>query len=171
MNKRENLFERYRKAELDEGGESADRIDILGDLEEHLPSPQAIQFLADVISDRTDYDLARIEAMKIASVAQIESPENRVKLADALVSALADPDELIQQWAGNSAISFIDIQAVFTACTQILMNRHADLDARHNCLSAIQSIGPSQRAKGVLRELAADKEFRRHVEGLLEQWE
>ncbi len=171
MSHLEDLFQQYRDAELDENGENDDRIDILSDLENHLPSSRILRFLAGVISDREDFDMARIEAMRIASLAEIEKPGDRVQLADALESALADPHELIQRWAGNYAVSFIDVETVFDACAQMLLDRGADLDARHNCLFAIQTIGPTEQVTGILQDLVTDEPFELHAKELLWEWD
>src|SRR5262249_24263593 len=60
----------YRAAHLNQAGESPEKCEIVQGLETHLSKPKALRFLLDLIGDPDEYDLARVEALKILQLWQ-----------------------------------------------------------------------------------------------------
>jgi hypothetical protein len=161
----------YRAAKLDQNGQSHEKCEIVRDLEDHLGQPKVLAFYLDLIADPDEYDMARLEALKILQL--WDPPNDRVctrvgrRLAGVL---LAEPDVLIQQWMAIAAENFVIVAEVFSAASLLLADREADLDVRHNCLTAVQRLGPSDEVRNLLESLAPDPQLGVHVRRILKEW-
>jgi len=146
-----------------------DKIQIVQELEAQL-DPQGIAFLAAIIATENEYDLARIEALKAVQIAGFDGDLDRSVVAEAIIEAVADPDLLVQQWACIAASSFVDLPGVHAKIASTLRDASADLDVRHNCLFALERLGPHSDNLALLRSLAHDPEIGIHVRRVLEAW-
>jgi hypothetical protein len=67
----------YRAAKLDKNGESHEKCEIVRDLEDHLGRPKVLAFYLNLIAAPDEYDMARLEALKILQL--WEPPNDRVR--------------------------------------------------------------------------------------------
>ncbi|MFF5289133.1 HEAT repeat domain-containing protein [Paractinoplanes globisporus] len=145
------------------------KVEAIVALDEHAADPQVIAFLTVVTADPGEYDLARIECMKILRLWPPPAPDARRDAGRAMAAALRDDDELVRQYAAMSLGPYLDDPPVFEALTATVLHDD-DLDVRHNALAAIAEAGPADRHADLLRRLAGDPELARAAARTLDRW-
>ena len=161
----------YRAGELDPQGESHVKCAVVGGLEEHLEEPKALAFLLDLIGDPDEYDLARVDALKILQVYEPGSERVRRRVGRRLAKVLlAETDVLVQQWVAIAAGNFMSVPQVYAAVSVLLADGKSESGVRHNCLAALLRLGPSPRTRGPLEVLVADPQLGAQVRRILEEW-
>jgi hypothetical protein len=158
----------FRAVPRDERGEASEKCKIVEQMEGHLAAPEVLGFFLELIGDTSEYDLARIDALKILGLWEAPDLQTRHRIGLRLAEVLrSEEDVLVQQWAGIAAEWYADIPEVFTAVSAVLTDQGADLDVRHNCLAAVKRLGDSEVAVNVLRLLEEDGQLGDHVRGIL----
>jgi hypothetical protein len=159
----------FRAATFSEAGESHSKCDIVRGLEEHLAAPEALAFILDLIGDQREYDMARLEALKILQLCE-PSSDHRVQIGRRLAQAmLVESDILVQQWMAIAAANYIGVPEVFGALITLLNDIGADLDVRYNCLAAVRILGRTAETAKALSPLLSDPEFGPPVRRILNQ--
>jgi hypothetical protein len=116
-----------------------------------------LSFFLDLVNDPNEYDLARIEALKILQIWKSPRIQVRNQIGRCIAKVLiSEDDTLVQQWSAIAADAYIDIPEVFAAVSTRLTDRGADLDVRHNCLAAIERLGTSNEAIHLLQSISDD---------------
>src|SRR3954471_12703077 len=86
----------YRAAKLNQNGESHEKCEIVRALEDHLVRPKVLAFFLDLIADPDEYDLARLEALKVLQLWEPPSDRVRSRVGRRLAEVLpAEPDVLV----------------------------------------------------------------------------
>ncbi|WP_433359822.1 HEAT repeat domain-containing protein [Actinoplanes sp. CA-142083] len=145
------------------------KVEALEALDEHVADPQVIAFLTAVTADSDEYDLARIECMKILRLWPPPAPDARRDAGRALAAALREDDELLRQYAAMSLGPYLDDPLVFEALTVAVLHDD-DLDVRHNALAAVAEAGPADRHADLLRRLAGDAGLGHAAARTLDRW-
>lgn len=162
----------YRSAPFDSNGEAWGKTEALKALEDLLPDDRVLNFFLDLIADPDEYDMARVEALKVLQLWGPPSEQSRGRVGRRLSEVfLAEPDVLVQQWMAIAAENFIGLPEVFEVASMLLADPEADLDVRHNCLAAVQRLGRSDRVVGVLKPLTSDPQLGVHVRRILKEWD
>ncbi|MEV6845478.1 HEAT repeat domain-containing protein [Actinoplanes sp. NPDC051411] len=158
------LIELFRSAPDDDV-----KVEVVEALEEHVADPEVIAFLTAVTADPGEYDLARIECMKILRLWPPTAPTARVEAGRAIAAALREDDELVRQYAAMSLGPYLDDPPVLEALTGALLHDD-DLNVRHNALAAVAEAGPADHHADLLRRLAGDSELGRAAALTLDRW-
>ncbi|MFI5894949.1 HEAT repeat domain-containing protein [Actinoplanes sp. NPDC051513] len=158
------LIERFRSTSDDDV-----KVEAVAALDEHVADPQVIAFLTAVTADPDEYDLARIECMKILRLWPPPTLDARRDAGRAIAAALREDDELVRQYAAMSLGPYLDDPPVFEALTVTLLHDD-DLNVRHNALAAVVEAGPADRHADLLRRLAGDPELGRAAARTLDRW-
>jgi hypothetical protein len=155
-----DVFREFREAVPDQKGEVGAKIRIIGRLADNLDDATVASFFGKVVANRNEYDMARIEALKVLELHEAKSDELHRGLGSAIASVLESrDDELVQQWAGIAAAGYMNVDRVCRAVTERLISRDTELDLRYNCLAAVKRLGPVEPAVAILRRLLEDKEL------------
>lgn len=158
-----------RHIELFRSASDDGKVEAVAALDDHVADPQVIAFLTAVTADPGEYDLARIECMKILRLWPPPTPGARRDAGRAIAAALREDDELVRQYAAMSLGPYLADPLVFEALTVALL-RDDDLDVRHNALAAVEEAGPADRPAELLRRLAGDAELGPAVARILDRW-
>jgi hypothetical protein len=145
------------------------KVEAVTALDEHVADPQVIAFLTAVTADPGEYDLARIECMKILRLWPPPTPGARRDAGRAIAGALREDDELVRQYAAMSLGPYLDDPPVLEALTVALLHDD-DLNVRHSALSAVAEAGPADHHADLLRRLANDSELGRAAARTLDRW-
>ncbi|WP_051809733.1 HEAT repeat domain-containing protein [Actinoplanes subtropicus] len=145
------------------------KAEAVASLDEHAADPEVITFLTAVAADPGEYDLARIECMKILRWWPPPMPAARRDAGRAVAAALREDDELVRQHAAMSLGPYLDDPPVFEALTAAVLHDD-DLDVRHSALAAVAEAGPADRRADLLRRLAGDAELGRAAARTLDSW-
>ncbi|MFF3735420.1 hypothetical protein ACFYXM_35435 [Streptomyces sp. NPDC002476] len=142
---------------------------------------QAAPFLASVVADPHEYDLARVEAATILRLWPPSDPVTARTVARSLLAALDDLDEdLVRQYAVHALGSYADDPAVHKTLAAAVLDSGTgddgegddgeDVLVRYNALAALEEAGPSDARADVLRALAQDPELGCSAARVLTAW-
>jgi hypothetical protein len=151
------IIDDYRKSSDDRKAELLDEIE-LEDV------PEKWELLRSVISDTTDYDLARITALKILEIAAVPD-EDLPSFCDLVMSVIkTDKDEDVRNYAVMAAKNFVnDSEPLKQLIIDILLNPKEDIDVRHNALAAVRAFWDIPGRKAVLEKLTSDQDMGKHA--------
>src|SRR4051812_6137420 len=98
MDRVEELIRRYSEAKESESGNFPEKIEVVEALED-LPAEQVLDFFLKTVASPSEYDLARIEILKILKAHAGEYPD-RARIAQPLAAILRkDPDTQVRTYA------------------------------------------------------------------------
>ncbi|MEU9760148.1 hypothetical protein [Streptomyces sp. NPDC047985] len=174
------VVEEFRALPVDDDRRRA----IVAELGTDDTAVEAASFLASVVADPHEYDLARVEAATILRLWPPPDPVTARTVARALLAALDDLDEdLVRQYAVHALGSYADDPAVHETLAAAVLNNGQDGDSagddadsgedvlvRYNALAALEEAGPSEARAGILRALARDPELGRSAVRVLTSW-
>jgi hypothetical protein len=160
MDEIEERIVEFGRAAPDQRGECYGKTRIVQELEEHLADDRVLSFFLAAVADRNEYDLARVDILKILELWDPPTDELRSQVGQLLARLLPqEEDVLVQQWMGIAAGNFVGVPERFDAVAGLLADHDVDLAVRHNCLSAIERLRGSEKARETLRRLANDDEM------------
>jgi hypothetical protein len=170
MERAEKLIAEYKAAKLNAKGESDEKIEIILDLEDNADE-KVIPFFLSVILDEEEYDLARIEVLKILKLRDAKDPEEHHKIGKAILQVLtksADPD--VRNYAAMAMAPYLDVERANLEAGNLLLNSKTDINLRHNLLSAFERFGPTEPGREVLLKLLQDEDMRQSAARVLGEW-
>jgi HEAT repeat protein len=138
-------------------GESVRKIETLHELG-GLADPEIGPFLATIIGDAREYDLARIEALRMLETGQFGDDQDRDKLARRILRVLLDDeDDQVRAYAARALSNFTDVSDVVAALGKHVLDGDEDDDVRHNAFFALERSAASEEAIDlVTRALAVE---------------
>jgi hypothetical protein len=165
-------IEAFGRLEAGDDGECHGKSTIVEELEDRLEDERVLSFYLKVIADSSEFDLARLAALKIFQHWKAPNNETHVRVGRHLAKVLPkEEDIIVQQWIAIAAENFASVPEVFDTAAKLVANSEIDLDVRHNCLSVIERRRGTEQAKGVLRSLVGDEQLGVHVRRTLSEWE
>jgi HEAT repeat protein len=130
MDRVDELISDFRNA-LETGRESAGKIDALSALA-RLDDPRVTRFLIDVAGDPDEYDLARIEALKVLELAEVD-PGDREAVVRMLGRVLdQDEDDDVRSYAARALAGFTEVPGVLDVAASRVLDPDEDEDVRRN---------------------------------------
>jgi GST-like protein len=126
--------------------------------------PGKWELLRSVIANKDEYDLARLEALKVLEIAGI--PEEHIaSFCELIVTVITtDTDYDVKNYAVMAAQNFVnDSDDVKELIIKIVSDPKEDIDVRHNALSALMALWDVPRRKAVLESLRSDKKLGKHA--------
>lgn len=147
-----------------------DKCELLRDIE-FEDIPEKWELLRRVIANTGEYDLARIEALKILEIAGIPEPDI-ASFCELIHTTIAtDEDDDVKNYAVMAAKNFVnDSDAVKELIIERVLDAKEDIDVRHNALRAVMSLWDLPRRKAVLESLLADEELGKTATRLLAEY-
>jgi HEAT repeats len=163
------LIEEYRDSSRDQP-ESPEKIEILRQLEASSDREVTI-FLAEVAVRSDEYDLARIEALKILESRGIALDAERIEVTRALQRILADEeDDEVRSYAARTMANFVSAPGARRLLGRYVLDHDEDEDVRHNAFFALERGGPDPDTRDILKRCLADPELRAAAQRVLHQW-
>jgi hypothetical protein len=164
------LVEAYRCLPSPPDAEDAGRLTIITELEPHVGDPRVVDLYVSVISDPEEYDLARIECIKILGLWPPATRADRQRVGRAIAQTLwPDEDYLVRQYAAMSLGAYAQDDVVFEALATVLAHDD-DIDVRHNAVDSIREAGPDDRSLTLLRRMVNDPELGSAAARTLRDW-
>jgi hypothetical protein len=161
----------FGRIESDANGECHGKTTIVEELEERLDDDRVLAFYLRIIGDPSEFDLARLEALKIFQLWNAPNEEAHARVGRHLAKVLPkEEDILVQQWIAIAAENFASVPEVFASAAKLASDSTVDLDVRHNCLSVLERLRGTQQATNVLRSLVDDEQLGVHVRRILSDW-
>lgn len=126
--------------------------------------PEKWRLLYSVIADPNEYDLARMQALRILEIAAIPADQLQ-SFCELLVSVIkTDRDYDVKNYAVMASKNFInDSDALQTLIVDILLDAGEDIDIRHNAYAAVLTFFDIAGRKAVLEKLSSDEAMGRHA--------
>jgi hypothetical protein len=148
-----SIIDDYRKSSDSRKPEILDEIEF-----EDIPEKWAL--LRSVIADKDEYDLARIQALKILEIAGIPE-EDLPTFCDLLISVIkTDKDYDVKNYAVIASKNFVnDSDELKQLIIETLLDAKEDIDIRHNAYRAVLAFFDIAGRKVVLEKLSADKDM------------
>jgi hypothetical protein len=152
----------------EDGGHA--KVEIVLELEDRLDDPRALDLFAAVIADPAEYDLARIECIKILQLEPPAGVEDRRRIGR-IIAAVLDPDDdyLVRQYAAMSLGPYAQDPVVFEAITTAATGDD-DIDVRHNAFESVLEAGQDDRTIALLNQLTDDPELGQAATRTLQEW-
>jgi hypothetical protein len=164
-------IEAFGRLEPDDHGECHGKSTIVEELEDRVDDERVLSFYLQAIADSSEFDLARLAALKIFQLWQAPNDETHARVGRHLAEVLAkEKDILVQQWTAIAAKNFANVPEVFATAARMVRDSEVDLDVRHNCLSVIKQLRGTEQAKNVLRSLVDDEQLGVYVRRILSEW-
>ncbi|MER7081221.1 HEAT repeat domain-containing protein [Saccharopolyspora kobensis] len=156
------LIERYRALEPEDDEKAA--------IVAELDGESAHGFLASVLADPDEHELARVECATALRLYPPVDEEARREAGEAVVAALSDHDEdLVRQHAAMALGPYADHPVVHRVMAAA-MRSDDDVNVRHNAAAACAEAGPSEERTRLVSELLADDELGSWAARTLERW-
>lgn len=173
MDKVSELFARFQVVEPDSEEEEYDKIEIILELE-NLKDPGILPFFLQRVADADEYDLARIEILKIFGVRE-NQPEEYKLIAGAIQRILQTADDyLVKQWAARVSAVYVKDADLFNTILQVAADSDENDDVRHNVLSFIERKGYNSYSVKTLEIIALSAEdiasLKNAAQKLLREW-
>ena len=163
------LVAAFRSAPM-RGGESPEKIEIVRQLDD-FAEPEAARFLSAIAGDPGEYDLARIEALKLLELRSIANGEEKATIARALERLLKeDEDEQVRAYAARTLANFIETPGILALAGSLVADPNEDEDVRHNAFFAIERSVPTEEAMDLLTNLLTDDDFKEGAARVLSKW-
>jgi HEAT repeat protein len=166
----DKLIAEYKAAKLNEKGESDEKLEVILELEDH-EDEKVIPFFLNVLLNEEEYDLARIEILKILKLRDAQSQEEHNRIGKAILQVLmksSDPD--VRNYAAMAMSKYMDVEGANTEAGNLLLNSKTDINLRHNLLAAFERFGPTEPGREVLLKLLQDEELRQAAARVLGEW-
>ena len=115
--------------------------------------------LTRIINDQEDYDLARIEALKILEIASIPK-KNKDLIADSICNLIKNEvDYDVKNYAGVASANFFEYSCIQEVCQEKLLDNKEDIDLRYNYLDTLLKIPDKDKVRKVLEKLKEDSDL------------
>lgn len=135
---------------------------------EYEETDEKWDFFNTIIANESEYDLARIEALKIIALYDIPN-QKKDKIAQSLEHIITnEEDDLVKNYAVMALTNFIDYQLLVSLAKSIVCDSDEDENLRHNALSAIEKL-PNDAKKEVLTTLLSDKYMKPYAKQILDE--
>jgi hypothetical protein len=130
--------------------------------------PEKWQLIRSVVTDPNEYDLARVQALKILEIANVLAEEQESFGALLATVIATDQDYDVRNYAVMASKNFInDNNILKELIVAVVADPNEDIDIRHNALSAVMALWDLPRRRAVLESLLADEELGKHAARLL----
>jgi hypothetical protein len=140
-------------------------------IEDHAADPRVLDFLLRVASDRDEFDLARIEALKVLELREHRGDEEGHRVAPVLRKMLeGDPDDGVRQYAAMAAATCMSQDDLVDAIATTAFDEDEDINLRWNAFAAIKQLGPTPRGIDLLRAASESPTFRTSALRILREW-
>lgn len=168
----EDLIYQFKNAKRDQEriGKSA-KTGIIGQLEELMGDDRVILFFLDLLSDTQEFDLARIEVLRILECYEIKDETVRKSAADAVFKILRnDPDNDVRAWATGTASNYLSYDFVSNELERIIRNQSEDEIIRGDSFMVLRRAGFTSSRELLMRELLNDETFSKGAKQVLMEW-
>src|SRR5581483_143194 len=133
---------------------------VISDLEEYSSDSRVLAFYLEVAANRHEYDLARIEVLKVLHVRPTTDEAERTQIGKVIADILlGDTDDEVRNYAAIAATSYMTAPGVADAVEQVLRDAQADPNLRANAFAAFESTGPIPRSVQAIRAVSQDTQF------------
>jgi len=137
---------------------------------EHSNDKRVLQFFLSVIADTNEYDLARIETLKILGLRDYV-PEDHATVGRAIMHLLDDRDDGVRNYATITMREFMQVDGALEAISKVLLDPDENITIRSSALGSLHRLGPDDRTIGTLNALLSDDEFRPDAIRTLNEWQ
>lgn len=144
-----------------------DKYDFIREVE-YEETDEKWDFFNAIIADESEYDLARIEALKIIGLYGIPKP-HKDKIAQSLEHLVSDEeDDLVKSYVVMALKNFVEYPKFSNLAIKILCTPDEDEDLKHNALSVVERL-PDNVKKEILTTLLADKYMKPYAKQILDE--
>jgi hypothetical protein len=171
MDELERLQDSYLAQQPSSAGEAEypGKIDVIQEIE-LLEDKRALDFFLSILKDVNEYDLARVEVLKILLTRDF-GEENAGRISGSIEEVLQeDPDEMVKQYAAQALARFMQVEGVYEFAAELVAYEHEDSVVRGTLLSIIEDYGKSDKSVETLKRLVSDKELGRLAISILQEW-
>jgi hypothetical protein len=163
-----DLIARFRNA-LITGQESNAKIDCLMELI-RFDDPRIDGFLVDVAGSADEYDLARIQALKVLEQRAVETGarDDVVRMISGVLEH--EGDDEIRSYAARALAGFIDVRGALDIAAGLVLDPNEDDDVRHNAFFAIERSKPTPQAIAAMKRCREEAKFSSGASRVLRFW-
>ena len=157
--------------EYEDCSDESRKPEIIEELEEFSDEDAVVDFFIKLITDENEFDLARIEALKIFEIKDYANKSTQRKIAQTIQFVLLESvDDDVRGYAAMAAANYMAFADLEFAVSKIVRDQSENENLRFNAFAAIMRSDSSPMRIALLRELRKDPLFKQSVERLLTKW-
>ncbi len=146
------------------------KLRLILELEPHVTDSAVVDAYVSIIAKATEWDLARIECLKILELWPPTDEQRRTRVGRVIAAALeSDEDNLVRQYAAMTLAAYLDDDVVFTTLTRATLTDD-DPTVRLNAFASIEKRGKSERTIDLLHRLLDDPDVGGYSKQVLDMW-
>ncbi|MDT5157424.1 MAG: hypothetical protein QOH51_1781 [Acidobacteriota bacterium] len=138
---------------------------------ESSDDPRVLPFMLEALSDACEYDLARIEILKVLELRRRGDSSEDELIGQSIRRILADdPDDDVRTYAAMAASNYMDVEGVLDEVERTLFNEGEETNIRWNAFTAVKEMGPNSRSIEIMSKAAQVDEFKNSALRILKEW-
>lgn len=138
---------------------------------EGVDDDRVLPFFLETVMNEDEYDLARIEILKILEIRESNDKDEHQKIGHIVKNILMnDPDDDVRNYAAMTVSNFMDVEGVIEQIVKIIFNVEEDINLRWNAFTAVEKMGPTQQSLEILQKCLSEDEFKKSVLLILNRW-
>lgn len=169
MEQVQQLIAAFHNQQQNKKNEYPGKMTIIRSLEER-DTPEVLTFFLQTVANPQEYDLARMEILKILRLYKSDE-QQRQNIAQVLVTIVKeDQDDLVRSYAIMALRNYTGIEQVDDVVERVVTDEDEDEDLRFNAFSVLERIGPNERTRRLLQDLAEDEVLGSAVKRVRKTW-
>jgi hypothetical protein len=122
-----------------------------------------------IIIDENDFDLSRIEVLKILCISQVPNDIKEI-ISDSIISVITSTKDYdIKNYATSAMENFTEFPKIRYLVRNIIFDITEDVDIRYNAFSAMQKIPDIKERIQILKNLLQDSVFHKSSQRILSE--
>ncbi|MDQ1857087.1 hypothetical protein [Chryseobacterium sp. WLY505] len=120
-----------------------------------------------IIQDEEEYDLARIEALKILEIAEIPG-QIKDKIMKTLIEVIENTEDYdVKNYATSAMVNFVEYSQIRTVAKNLVLNIDEDIDICYNAFDVVKKISDIDERNEILKKLLNDTDFQKSTRRVL----
>jgi hypothetical protein len=157
--------------------ENTKRIEAVDDLarlirtQRGFKTATALDILLRILEDPTDYDLLRIEVLKVLEYTN-DTPEEHKRIGESIIKVLLRTEDnyLMREWAARVVTRYMDVKGAVQATLQTVLDTTDDEVVRENAFGAMEDMDPTSEVITAMTTLEQEGIFENEASSALTRW-
>jgi hypothetical protein len=166
----QRLIQEFRSEDTTTLGDFSKKVEIITDLE-YMDDQRIMPFFLEIVSDENEYDLARIEVLKILRLKEPLEAETDEKIARILTNILSNSaDDDVRIYAAMTASTYTGFVNLVEVLSTIIFDDQEDINLRWNAITSIEEMGDTEQSRRIMEKALPNNDFQDYAKRILNEW-